>query len=126
MKVLAIAIAMLAVLVGCAASAPVNLNMTLPTMNAVPGTCSEAVGDTLKDLSQLYVYAQKSGASDSTLVLTLNVAGLMGQPISVTVDRPEAVWNFWATLADATGNRSCRSNVVTKSVVLAPAPATLR
>ena len=111
---------------GCASSAPVQLGMTMPQWNALQGSCSEATGDTLKDLSQAYVYAQKQGASDSTLVLTLNVAGQAGQAINFTVDRPEGSWNFWAALADATGNRSCRSNIVTKAVVLAPAPATMR
>ena len=118
---------LLAAFTGCATAAPVVLDMTLPAWNSLPDSpCSESVGDTLKDLSTAYVYAQASGLSDSTLVLTQNVAGMAGQPLTVTVQRPEGSWLFWTAVADATGNRSCRSNVVAKTVALVPAPAVMK
>ena len=120
-------LAAVALCTGCATAAPVILDMTLPSWNSLPDSpCSESVGDTLKDLSTAYVYAQASGRSDSTLVLTQNVAGMAGQPLTMTVQRPEGSWLFWVAVTDATGNRSCRSNVAMKTVTLAPAPAVMR
>ena len=121
MKVLAIAFALLLVAIGCAHSAPVTFDLTLPLYNSQPGTCTPAVGDTCKDLSQLYVYMRKQGAADSTLMLTANVAGMHGLPYSFTVSQPEGTYLWFVYPADATGNRPpCSSNIVTNTVVLSP------
>ena len=115
-------LAALLLCIGCAHATPVTFDLTLPLYNSQPGTCAAAVGDTCKDLSQLYAWRQKQGATDSTLVLVANVAGLYGKPFSFTDDQPEGTFLYWVAAADATGNRSCMTPKVANTVVLSPAP----
>lgn len=126
MKVLGLALGILLLAIGCAHAVPVTFDLTLPQWNSQPGTCSAAVGDTCKDLSQLYVWMRRQGApaTDSTLACTLAVAGMAGKAISFNVDQPEGTFDFWCVVADATANRSCLSSKVTNTLVLSPSPVT--
>ncbi len=125
MKVVLLAAAMLAFLVGCAHAVPVDLDGTWPLYNSVPGTCAAAT-DTCKDLSQGFIYAQLQGRSDSTLVWQANIAGLYGRPFHATFERAEGTWFFWAATRDSSGNRACVSPLVMRILAVPPAPATLR
>lgn len=111
---------------GCAHAALVTLDGTWPLYNAVQGSCSVAAPDTCKDLSLGFVYAQVQGRSDSTLVYTAALGGLFGKPFSVSVDQSEGTTLYWAAVRDSSGNRSCKSNIVTRIVVSTPLPAALR
>ena len=129
MRTMMLVLAALLLCIGCAAAAPVTFDMTVPLYNAsLTAPCTAAVGDTCKDVSQAYIYrrAQGAPASDSLLVLTLNVAGLFGKPVTFTVEQPEGTYLYWTAVSDATGNRSCNSPLVSKAIVLTPAPPSLR
>jgi len=126
MKTMWILILLLLIALGCAHAAQVTLDGTWPLYNAVPGTCSMAAPDTCKDLSLGLLYAQTQGRSDSTLVYSANLAGLFGKPFSVSVDQPEGTTIYWVAVRDSSGNRSCRSNIVTRTVIGVPLPASLR
>ena len=112
---------------GCAAASPVQLDWTYPRFNAVAsGSCTPSAADTLKDLARVQLWAQQSGRTDSVLVLDRTAVGKEAQPDSATVQQQEGTFFYWAILADLVGNRSCRSNTISKTVVLPPAPGTMR
>jgi len=115
------------ILSGCAAASPVQLNWTYPQLNAVAaGSCTPSAADTLKDLARVQLWAQQSGRTDSSLVLDRSAVGKEAQPDSAVVQQQEGTFFYWHILTDLLGNRSCRSNTASKTVVLPPAPGTMR
>ena len=128
MKVLLLAGMLLMLAIGCAHSAPVTFDMIVPLYNAsLTAACTEAVGDTCKDLSQGLIYRrlQSAPATDSTFVVALNLVGMSGKPTVFTVEQPEGTYVYWSILVDVGGNTSCRGNFASKTIVLRPAPATI-
>jgi len=115
------------ILSSCAAASPVQLDWTYPRFNAsAPGSCTPSAADTLKDLARVQLWAQQSGRTDSSLVLDRSAIGKEALPDSATVQQQEGTFFYWTFLYDLVGNRSCRSNTASKTVVLPPAPGTMR
>ena len=115
------------ILSGCANAAPVTLAWDYPRFSvSAPGSCTPSAADTLKDLARVQLWAQQSGRTDSSLVLDRSAVGKEAQPDSATVQQQEGTFFYWAILYDILGNRSCRSNTTSKTIVLPPAPGTMR
>jgi hypothetical protein len=111
---------------GCAAASPVQLNWSYPRFNAVEGTPCAVSPDTLKDLARVQLWRQSTGQSDSTLVLDRGAIGKEASPDSVVVQQQEGVAFYWAVLFDNIGNRSCRSNLASRTVIQSPSPAVMK
>ena len=126
MKVLYVFVALLFLLMGCAKAVPVTLLWTNPVRNAAaPGVCASGP-DSCLDLSVVRLWAQRQGRTDSSLVATRAAAGQLGRADSATVDLSEAVWHFWTQASDSSGLVSCKSNVATKDLRVAPNSPTMK
>jgi hypothetical protein len=111
---------------GCAAASPVVLRWDYPRFNAVEGNPCAVSPDTLKDLARVQLWRQSTGQSDSTLVLDRGAIGKEAQPDSAVAQQQEGVAFYWAVLFDNIGNRSCRSNLASRTVVQSPSPAVMK
>jgi hypothetical protein len=126
-KALAIAAFFIPLLAGCSAASPVTLTWDNPRFNATAlGSCTPSATDTLKDLARIEIWAQQSGRTDSTLVLQRVEAGKEAKADSAVVQQQEGTFLYWIYLFDFLDNRSCRSNTATKTILLPPAPGTMR
>lgn len=111
---------------GCAIAAPVTIAWTYPRFNAsAQGSCTPSSADTLKDLARVQVWAQQQGRTDSSLVTDRSAVGREATPDSVVVQQQEGTFFYWTYIFDLVGNRACRSNTASKTVVLPPAPAVM-
>jgi len=125
MRMFVLILILLAFLTGCAHSAPVTLTWTHPIFTTTPGMCT-ILPDTLKNLAYSELWAQRQGRSDSTLVITKTCIGKEGKPDSVTVDQPEGVSIYWVYEVSTLGNKGCKSNVASKTIILSPGAAVLK
>ena len=126
-RALAIVLIVVPFTFGCAKAVTVNLDVTYPVFNTVSLTSCVATSDSCKDLARAELWVQRQGQTDSTLIVNRTLTpSRAGQPDIFQADQPEGTSFYWLYLFDLVGNRSCRSNIASKTVTQPPAAATVQ